>query len=345
MDRAGRLVPRPRKVLPQGVADLDRGGIADALVRHPAERARPIDLLSPGRRQGTLGTRRHTLCQRLVQPPLARRVRDPRHLTRQLRPQGHPPVPPVTWPLSIKLGVSVHVVNERPPCQATPMPPIIVAHMCPLKRLPSDRSGWAVWAPRLAFPAPALLQARGPPTPVGIWAARHEQRCKFLPASHRRGSLQVEGLRHRLTGHGQRPGQAPGMPGRLCPGRSRLRWAGLPIGGMGEEGSNHRGDARGMQEGCHRPGPLGLHWVQARYGCVQADAQVHLPADPAEVGHLPGADAGRELRQEDAVPLGRVDADEAAIQRGLSTTLSLTCKRLICRARRFGRPRGRSLTN
>jgi hypothetical protein len=68
-------------------------------------------------------------------------------------------------------------------------------------------------ADRLTCPAAELIQDRGPPTPVGICAAMPEQRGDFLPALHRLGSLQVEGLRHRLTGHGQLQGQAPGCRG------------------------------------------------------------------------------------------------------------------------------------
>jgi hypothetical protein len=130
---------------------------------------------------------------------------------------------------------------------------------------------------RLTFPAPELIQDRGPPTPVGIFAAMHEQRCDFLPAPPRLGSLEVEGLRNRLTGHGQLQGQAPGMQWRLRPRLPLLRWAGLPSVGLGEEGGNHRGDERGMQERFHRAGAFGIDLVQAVDRRSQFDAQFHLP--------------------------------------------------------------------
>src|SRR5918999_3627349 len=68
---------------------------------------------------------------------------------------------------------------------------------------------WLFSADSLTLPTLELIQDRRPPSPIRVVAARHEQRCDFLPAPLRLGALSVEGLRHRLTRHGQRQGQAP----------------------------------------------------------------------------------------------------------------------------------------
>jgi hypothetical protein len=72
-----------------------------------------------------------------------------------------------------------------------------------------------------------------------------------------------------------------------------------------------------VQERLYGTGTLGIDLVQAVHGLVHLDAQFDLPSDPIEVGYLPGANPGREVRQEEAVALRRVDADEAQMQRVL----------------------------
>jgi hypothetical protein len=139
----------------------------------------------------------------------------------------------------------------------------------------------------------------------------------LLPAALGGSPLELEGLGNRLTGHGQLHGQPPGMYRGLSPEHPRLRGPRLPIVSVGQESSHNGGDERGMQERLHGTRPLGVDLVEAVDGLVQLDAEFHLPSDPIKVGHLPGAEAGREIRQEEAVPLRRVDADEAEMQRVL----------------------------
>src|SRR5262245_57976406 len=101
----------------------------------------------------------------------------------------------------------------------------------------------------------------------------------------------------------------------LRPRRPLLRRAGLQIVGMGQEGRDNGGDERGMQERLHRAGALGVDLVQAMDGLVQLDAQFHLPADPVEIGHLPGAEARWELGEKKAIALRRVDPNQAEMER------------------------------
>jgi hypothetical protein len=54
----------------------------------------------------------------------------------------------------------------------------------------------------------------------------------------------------------------------------------------------------------------GIHLVEAVQGLVQADAQFDLPAHAVEVSELPGAGAGRQIRQEKTGRLGGVAPDE-----------------------------------
>ena len=143
-----------------------------------------------------------------------------------------------------------------------------------------------------------------------------EQCCNLLPAPLCRYPLQLAGLGHRLTGHSQLQGQAPGVQRCLRPRRPLLRRAGLQIVDMGQQGRDHGGDERGMQERLHRAGALGVDLVQAMYRFVQLDAQFHLPADPVEIGHLPGTEAGWEIGEKKAIALRRVDRAIASADSG-----------------------------
>jgi hypothetical protein len=145
----------------------------------------------------------------------------------------------------------------------------------------------------------------------------HEQCCDLLPAPLRGGTLEVQGLRNRLTGDGQLQGYTPGVQRRLGPWRALLRRAEPCIVGVGEESDNDGGDERGMQKGLHRTGALSVNLVQAMDGFVQLDAQFNFPTHPVQVSHLSWADPRREICEEEAVPLGRVDADKAEMERVL----------------------------
>jgi len=90
--------------------------------------------------------------------------------------------------------------------------------------------------------------------------------------------------------------------------------------GMREEGGEGRGDARGMQARLQGARPFGVARVPAVHRLGQPEAEVHLPAHPVEVGNLPRAKAGREVRQEDTGALRGLDPDEAEKPRVLVTT-------------------------
>jgi hypothetical protein len=77
-----------------------------------------------------------------------------------------------------------------------------------------------------------------------------------------------------------------------------------------EESGNGRVDERSMQERLQGAGPRGIHLVEAVQGLVQADAKFDLPAHAVEVSELPGAGAGRQIRQEKTGRLGGVAPDE-----------------------------------
>ncbi|MBI3328076.1 MAG: hypothetical protein HYZ81_15415 [Nitrospinae bacterium] len=69
-----------------------------------------------------------------------------------------------------------------------------------------------------------------------------------------------------------------------------------------------------MQERLHRTGLLGVILVQAVHRLVQLDAQLHLPAHAEEVGHLARANAWWQIREEETIPFGGVDPDEAEME-------------------------------
>src|SRR6266487_1253152 len=80
-----------------------------------------------------------------------------------------------------------------------------------------------------------------------------------------------------------------------------------------------------MQERLHRTGALGIDLVQAVHRLIQSDAQLDFPADAVEISHLPRADPGREIREEEAIPLRRVNPDEAEMQGVLGTPYTYIC--------------------
>src|SRR5688572_6812324 len=69
-----------------------------------------------------------------------------------------------------------------------------------------------------------------------------------------------------------------------------------------------------MQERLQRARPLGVDLVQTIYRFVQPNTAFDLPAHTVEVGHLPGADPGRQIREEETIALGRVDTDETEME-------------------------------
>lgn len=164
---------------------------------------------------------------------------------------------------------------------------------------------------RLTCPAAQLIQDGGSATPVGVFSRKSQQRGDLVPAPLRRRPFPVEGLGHGLTGHGERPREASGVQWCLQAGLPRLRRAGLPMVGGGQEGGNHRGEARGVQECRHRAGSRGIHLVQAMDRLIQCDPAFDLPADPIEVSHLSWADPRREIGEEAAVARRRGDPNQA----------------------------------
>jgi hypothetical protein len=89
--------------------------------------------------------------------------------------------------------------------------------MCPLKPLLEMAAVGRFTCDWLAFPAAELIQDRGPTPPIGVFAAMGQQCGDLLPAPLGRSPRQVEGLRHRLTGHRQLQGQTSGMQRGLSP--------------------------------------------------------------------------------------------------------------------------------
>jgi hypothetical protein len=91
----------------------------------------------------------------------------------------------------------------------------------------------------------------------------------LLPAALGGSPHAFEGLRHRLTGHGQLQDQAPGMYRGLSAGHAPLWGLRLQMMSVGQEGYKNGGDARGMQERLHGTRPLGVDLIQAMvHQCV-----------------------------------------------------------------------------
>jgi hypothetical protein len=138
-----------------------------------------------------------------------------------------------------------------------------------------------------------------------------EQRRDLLPAWRGLGPLQLEGRSDRLTGDGQWQRQTPRVQRGLRAGRPRLLRAGVHMVGMGAEGGDGRGHARGMHEGLQGAWWFGIDRVQSVHRRIQPEAQFDLPAHAVKVGHLPWADPGRQIRQEHTVPFGGLDSHQA----------------------------------
>ena len=82
-----RLRSRPGQRLPQGVTDLDRGGIDAVPVLHATARPRQIDLLCPSLGQGVVRQDGPQPCEGLGEPPRERRAGHAGPLTLERRPQ------------------------------------------------------------------------------------------------------------------------------------------------------------------------------------------------------------------------------------------------------------------
>jgi hypothetical protein len=72
-----------------------------------------------------------------------------------------------------------------------------------------------------------------------------------------------------------------------------------------------------MEERLHRAGAFGVDLVQSVHGLVHLHTQFDFPPHAVEVNHLSRADLGGEIRQEEAIALGRVDPNKAEMQRML----------------------------
>jgi hypothetical protein len=70
-----------------------------------------------------------------------------------------------------------------------------------------------------------------------------------------------------------------------------------------------------MQERLQRAGSCSVDGVEAVHRLVQLEAPCHLSAPAGQVGDLPRADAGGQMRQEATVPLRGFDPHEAERQR------------------------------
>lgn len=149
--------------------------------------------------------------------------------------------------------------------------------------------------------------------PVRIFARVREDRRNLIPVPLGRAPLQVEGLSNGLTRHGQLQGQAPGIERCCHPWRTRLLGTSLQIVRVSEDGGDRRGHERGMQERLQGAGPFGVNRVEAVLQLVQLDAAFDLPAHPVEVRHLPWADPGREIGEEETMTFRGLDADEAQL--------------------------------
>ncbi len=69
-----------------------------------------------------------------------------------------------------------------------------------------------------------------------------------------------------------------------------------------------------MAEGLHRTGALGIDLLETVEGLIQPDAEVDLPADTRDGGHLPRPNRRRAIGEETARPCRRVDPTEAERQ-------------------------------
>ena len=139
--------------------------------------------------------------------------------------------------------------------------------------------------------------------------------CDLRPPARGHGSLQLARLGNGLRGRGQLPGEAPRVERRLCPrhaGRHRTR---LEVMRVRQEGSSGRGHQGGIQESLEGTRLLGVDLVEAIHRRVQPDAAFDLPAPAGEVGDLPRAEPGGQVREEKAVALRGLNADQSELKR------------------------------
>src|SRR5882724_2807025 len=107
-----RVVPRPGKLLAQGVTYRNRRRIDDIPVGHATQRARQIHLLRPGVGQRTVGKHLHALFQGLIEPPIEGGTRHMGHLTLQIGAQDVRLISPTRRP-----GRDHHRPHEHPQVQ------------------------------------------------------------------------------------------------------------------------------------------------------------------------------------------------------------------------------------
>jgi len=114
MDLERCILPSPRKLLPQGITNLDRGGIDAVPVLHATERPRQIDLLCPSIGQGVVSQDCHEPFEGLVEPPIESRAGHFGHLKLEIRPQDVCLVGPTRCP-----GREHHRPHQHPQMQLT----------------------------------------------------------------------------------------------------------------------------------------------------------------------------------------------------------------------------------
>ena len=98
-----------------------------------------------------------------------------------------------------------------------------------------------------------------------------------------------------------------------------------------------------MQERLQRARPLGIDLVQPMHRLVQSATAFDLPAHTIEVGHLPWADPGRQVGEEETIALGRVDPHETEMEwalvspAGTSASMARPSRTRISASRRASR--------
>jgi hypothetical protein len=129
--------------------------------------------------------------------------------------------------------------------------------LCPLSRCHEIIGVAAFSRDRLAFSVTELIQDRGSTPSIGIFTSMGQQLRDLLPAPLGPGPFECEGLRHRLTGHGQTPGMLRG----LNPEHVHLRGPRLHRVSVGRARCHIGGDARGIQGRPRGTRPLSVDLV------------------------------------------------------------------------------------